>query len=600
MHESPAAMSSAIRSFQNHNREYIPNIQATASSLLESLRAVYELRLKISTQSQSYLQRLSSAQERMVSIGPQLQEVDDLFGNSQDSYDLLKEVETLTEGYGEGLQEGFRRGLWKTRRAKRLDRVKEEIASLRSQERQARKAWGEVSANGGVVWSFIDNLSDEEDPPTPTSNGLRDTDSESSVTRKDMETFILEISKSPLFESIALSLKEHLQILIASIQTPQIDVATSPLRLTTSDEISLKTREGSEIYEQLLRDKTRAEDRARNFESRVKNLEEMLHRQFRTPPRNFSPIPGMGTGSGPGSPRSQMDGFDGAVGMGMMLGGSILRTTSPDVGVLQKRIMELEREKAGMIEQLTDAEGTKRDLMANLEEQSKLFQAEREDLLREKHDLERDAERFEAEINRFEEMVPKMESEMDALRKGKQTLLREMNLLQTESGAKIKELEDAKATSEDKLLALQRDGEKTAAEQERITGEWRKASSAAENAQEELEKVRRLSDEHKVDHKKMQQLEEAVRIAEEELERAKAERETASQEQLSLLNSAREEIVGLRERIADILGLEKRKWETDSLIHAIGQKLAAKDQRVTEVPSSLYNTNTSPTEPSPL
>jgi len=81
----------------------------------------------------------------------------------------------------------------------------------------------------------------------------------------------------------------------------------------------------------------------------------------------------------------------------------------------------------------------------------------------------------------------------------------------------------------------------------------------------------------------MQELEKAIKEAKDDLARARAERETASREQLSVLNALREEIDGLRERIADIIGLEKRKWETDSLIHAVRQKLAASDQRLTEV-----------------
>ena len=77
--------------------------------------------------------------------------------------------------------------------------------------------------------------------------------------------------------------------------------------------------------------------------------------------------------------------------------------------------------------------------------------------------MERELERRETEITQHEE-------EVETLRKGRQTLLREMNLLQTESGAKIKELEDAKNVAEDRVAALERDGENAAAETERITG----------------------------------------------------------------------------------------------------------------------------------
>ena len=513
----------------------------------------------------------------MVSIGPQLAEADELFGHSQESYDLLHEVEILAEGYGEGLLEGFRRGLWKIRRTKRLERVKEEISMLRQQERRARKAWGDVSASGGVVWGFVTDLSDDDDDiASPISNGVGDTDGDS-VSRKDIEMYISSLSKTPLFEKVAMSLKEHLSILIMSVQSsPQIDVATSPLRLESSDEmLSLKTREGPAVYEQLLRDKTRAEERARNFESRVKNLEEMLHRQFRTPPRNFSPIP---VGSGPSSPRNTTDGFDDP-----LLGRSLIRTGSPDVSALQKRIQELEREKADLVDRFTETAGTKSDLMANLEEQTKMFQREREDLVRKTNELEREVERCETEINRFEELVPKMESELETLRKGRQTLLREMNLLQTESGAKIKELEDARTAAEDKMAVLEREGETATAEQKRIIDELRDASTAAENATLELEKIRRLSDEHKVEHDRLEQLEEDLRLAKQRTSSIESEKAAAVAEHADVVSALRNELSILRERIADILGLDKRRWETESLLHAIGQKLASKDQHISEV-----------------
>jgi autophagy-related protein 11 len=575
MHESPAAVSSSVRSFQNHTREYIPNIQAATSALLNSLKAAAELRQSVSVQSQSYLQRLSSAQERMVSIGPQLAEADDLFGDSHESYEVLHDVQTLAEGYGEGLLEGFRRGLWKVRGSRRLEKAREEIALWRAQEQQARKAWGDINSQGGVIWSFVDELSgDEMESPSPISNS--DGDGEALVTRKDIEMYISSLSKTPLFEKVAASLKERLSVLVMSIQSPQIDVATSPLRLQLSDDTPfLKTREGSEVYEQLLRDKTTAEERARNFESRVRNLEEMLHRQFRTPPRNFSPVP---TGSGPSSPRLPMDGFDETY-----LGRSVLRTNSPDIAVLQKRVQELEREKQEMYDRFTETEGTKSDLMANLEEQTKLFQAEREDLVRKANGLEREVERCETEISRFEELVPKMETEMDSLRKGRQTLLREMNLLQTESGEKIKELEEAVSTAKVKVTALEHAGENAAAETARITGELRKASSAADNAHKELEIVRRLSDEHKTEHQRLEQLEKELQSRKEAAAINESKKAVADAETAKVVAALREEMATLREGLADTLGLEKRHWDTESLMHAARQKLAMDNQCIAEV-----------------
>ena len=84
------AISASLRSFQNHSREYVPNIQEAAKSLLRDLESAYRRRATVSKQSQTYLQRLSSAQERMVSIGPRLAEADDFFASSQQMYNLLR------------------------------------------------------------------------------------------------------------------------------------------------------------------------------------------------------------------------------------------------------------------------------------------------------------------------------------------------------------------------------------------------------------------------------------------------------------------------------------------------------------------------------
>jgi DNA repair exonuclease SbcCD ATPase subunit len=562
------ASSASTRSFQNHTREYIPNIQNASTSLLRNLESAYKRRNAVSMQSQTYLQRLSIAQERMVSIGPRLAEADDFFTSSQKSFDLLQEVETLAKQYGEGLLEGFRRGLWKVRRAKKIERARQEIALLRAHERQARKAWGEVSSDAnGVIWGFMEELSEDEDT-SASMNGVAEDSDSSPVSRKDIEKYISTISKAPLFETAEQSLKDHLSVLLISIQA-QNDVGTSPLRQDSSDgELPpFKTREGSEIYEQLLQDKTRAEERARNFESRVKNLEEMLHRQFRTPPRHFTPIPTNTTTT----LQHRTDLFDEP-----LLGGSVIRTQSPE---LTKRIQDLEREKSELLDRINDTERTKNDLLANLEEQTKLFQVEREDLVRKQHGLERDLERREQEITTYD----KMEEEMELLKRGKQTLLREMNLLQTESGAKIKELEDAKNFAENRVSELEKDGESAAADVERITGEWKKASSAVDDANVELEKFRRLSDEHKAEHDRLEQLEKELQAAQEKIKEIEEEKKAAVEDQSTAVNAIRYELSTLRDRIVDILGLEKRRWETESLLHAISQKLAAKDQRVIDV-----------------
>jgi chromosome segregation ATPase len=158
-----------------------------------------------------------------------------------------------------------------------------------------------------------------------------------------------------------------------------------------------------------------------------------------------------------------------------------------------------------------------------------------------------------------------------------------MNLLQTESGAKIKELEEAKVAVEVRVRSLEKDGESAAAEQERITGEWRKASTAAEDAHIEIDKFRRLSDENKVEHDRLHEVQEKLRTATAKLGDLEQQQKTMEEQNSMAVKVLHNELSTLRDRIADILGLEKRRWETDSLLHAVTQKLATKDQKVNEV-----------------
>ena len=493
---------------------------------------------------------------------------------SAQDYAALQGIEGLARGYGEALLEGFRRGLWKLRRAKKIERTKQEIALLRAHERRARKAWADTTADEtGIQWSLSTDLSDDDDRESPTTSVNGDSTSDTdpgTVSRKEIEKYISTISKSPLFHPTSENLKEHLSILLASLQSAQIEVGTSPLQTSEHDLPSLKTREGSGIYEQLLQDKARAEEKARNFESRVKNLEEMLHRQFRTPPRNFSPIPVVHS-SASTSPQPRSEGtFEEP-----MLGRSI-HALPLDA---QKRISVLEGERDMLAGRLGEVEGTKNDLMANLKEQTKLFQIEREDLRRKNTDLERELERRETDVER----VVEMEEELESLRKGRQTLLREMNLLQMETGAKIRELEEAKAGAEERVVTLEENERTAAAETERMTGELRKASVAADDAIVELEKVRRLSDEHKAEREKLESVVEELREAKGIIGRFEAEKMMIQQGHLAELNDVRGELAALRDCVVATLGLEKRRWETESLIHAVRQKAASKDQQATEV-----------------
>ena len=99
------------------------------------------------------------------------------------------------------------------------------------------------------------------------------------------------------------------------------------------------------------------------------------------------------------------------------------------------------------------------------------------------------------------------------------------------------------------MMALEREGETAAAEQERINGELRKASTAAENASLELEKVRRLTDEHKVEQDRLEKLEDDLRLAKQKTANVESEKAAAQAQHADAVNSLRNELSALRERI---------------------------------------------------
>jgi len=154
-----------------------------------------------------------------------------------------------------------------------------------------------------------------------------------------------------------------------------------------------------------------------------------------------------------------------------------------------------------------------------------------------------------------------------------------------ETGAKIRELEEAKGQAEMRVAALEANERTVVAETERITGELRKASIAADDAVVELEKVRRMSDEHKAEREKLEAVVDELQVAKSIIAAFEAEQTTIQQANSAALSAVREELGSLRDCIVSTLALEKRRWETESLIHAIRQKAASKDQHATEVQS---------------
>jgi len=363
-------------------------------------------------------------------VNPQIQKMDSAYQEEDEHSRLLSLVIRFPRIYGALLVECVRRREWSEKFANDSKRVAEEFALLREDEEKRRKKW---QRNTGTYLPFDleDNTSEIMRAELTTrgdfSGGLP------RISRQDVESFLSVIQNIEGLDSVVKEVKQLYQDLdrplgrrskrlkgfkFGSIHEANLGVS------------SIFGRNEEEDVKILREDKQNLMERIKGYESRIRKLEDLLHRG-RTSGSNTYQVTGSSTPQQPSTPQP------GQVSFPTSITGPLLSSDRPGSPATIRRISaenadksmvarisaleaelaaekeltaQLQRDASSRVDlekamttRMALADETKRDLVANLEDMGQQHIVERRVLEKEIEELRQKLDEAYEEMDRIEE-----------------------------------------------------------------------------------------------------------------------------------------------------------------------------------------------------
>ncbi|KAJ5888006.1 hypothetical protein N7495_008047 [Penicillium taxi] len=386
----------------NHTQNLLPSLLELGGDIQHALEQAVRRRSAAEKTALQHMRTISFIESRLADAHAQLVNLD----VKSNAFDILYSVFQMPMTYGSILIECVRRREWGVKIKADSLSLAEEMAILRDEEQNRRKKW---LKNMGDYVSFGDSA-------TPGIEvNLQGQDEEwPEVNRKEIEIYIEELRSKNSLTNIVNDLSQRFKDLDAPSrqQRRRAKAAFKNGSVFDLGRSSMLLR-GDDMVQSLQQDKTKLEERLKGSESRIRKLEDLLHRQshFSRPSSgNFGP-------DFPSSPASPYP--DTLSRRSSVSSRRVSMTQSPEDRALVQRIVALEAElaveretvqrlhKDAQAERQTnsdkyqEAQSTKQDLIGNLEARQREFEDERKYLETEMKKLRLRAEEVEEELDRL-------------------------------------------------------------------------------------------------------------------------------------------------------------------------------------------------------
>lgn len=414
-------VSQASKSALLHTKNFLPNLSKRSLEMDGILRSATEIRNAIAVESLDIM-RLIASLTSMVSEANAAFTALDLDGQAFDAFHVLCMVNALPITYASFLAEAVRRREWNDKVKSDSSTLANEMSSFQDEEVKRRRKW--QKATGTALWG--DKV--ENKVAGLEVKLLGEEDNWPRVTRQDLRELLETLQAKDATSGIAGEVAKIISDL--SNPTKQQNKRAKAFKAGSIHEAALGrsallVRGDDDILRGIQEEKQKTENKLKTAESRIRKLEDLLHRQSqmnRVPSGNIfppsgNPSPDLQTHANPfSSPR---------------LADDVLRRSSvssrrfsanqgPDEKAFQQKLLSLEadliaeRERAAGLEreisvrrtaadtmqsQVEEANSTKKDLMENFEAQQREFIEERKSL--------------ESEIKRLKAKLEELEDEMD-------------------------------------------------------------------------------------------------------------------------------------------------------------------------------------------
>lgn len=428
--DSQRDVAQASKTASNHTERLVPNLKKRAKEMDELVQYATQARNTVASDSIDFMKAISN----ITSLHGNVKDQVNILNQSEDdltTFDYLRLIQQLPYMYASFLAESIRRHDWNDKIKTDSSTLANEMALFQDEESKRRRKWWKMvgstygpGLDSNVMGLEVSVLGDDNSWPV--------------VSKDDLEGFLQTLRGQDTEESIIEDVSQLIQELNAP--TKQQSKRLKAFKNGSVHEAALgrsglMIRGDDDLMRTLQDDKSRLESKLKTAESRVRRLEDLLHRQSQTsrPGSLFQPQTQFGHERNGSSTSIQ----------------STQRPTSAGHDALTRRVAELEKElreekqrssqiqqdlssradqHKDMTDQIQEVNSTKKDLLENMEALKKEFDEERKSLEGEVKLLRARLEDTEDEIEQFgesrdkekasyEDRVQQLEADLERINK---------------------------------------------------------------------------------------------------------------------------------------------------------------------------------------
>ncbi|KAF6225858.1 hypothetical protein HO133_009860 [Letharia lupina] len=443
---APNSIVKASKIGHSHKTSLLPSLLQTNEEINRILVQTIERKEQVSKASVQTLQDIAKVQSSVGSVHHKLANLDVEAGSEQ-TFDLLNFVTRLPSLYGSLLIECVRRREWSEKMISDSSSLVEEMATYKEEEARRRKKWVK-DMNGAVDLGSLDDMALGIEV-----NVQAQKQKWPNVSRSDITAYVQRLRELGDMHGHVKEVEDAFK----TLDTPSKQQArrakafkNGSVHEAAYGRTSLLLRGDDEVIQAMRNDKLKVEDKLKSADSRIRKLEDLLHRQSPRP----SSASGFPPSSGPTFERyttSPVINLSSALSKAREPGSRRSSVSSriyplnndPEEKSLAQRIVTLEAELATEKAQSADLEmkaaarsnaedmlksqvreaiSTKEDLLGNLEAQEREFSHERHLLEDENNKLKVKLEEVEDEFDRVldsrehDDRIHTLEEELERLK----------------------------------------------------------------------------------------------------------------------------------------------------------------------------------------
>ncbi|KAJ9610197.1 oligomeric, coiled-coil, peripheral membrane protein [Cladophialophora chaetospira] len=414
MQENQKSLIAASRKAATHTRELLPALQGVVAETVQASLGASEARNTASKEWYSTLQTISSIQSRLAELQSAITNLD---FQDNDNFAALNRVFQLPLVYGATLVEATRRSEWTEKMRTEVDTLHEDLSQQTEEEQRRRKKWA-ASHN-----EFLNEDMNAKDALIDLKASAP-RNSWPFVSRDEIFAWVDDLRALGIDDAVQ-SVMQRMKDLDAPVRKQK----PKPFKNGSIHDLSQSAalRNGDEVRG-LQDDKARLEEKLRASDSRVRKLEDLLHRQSQlSRPASGIFQPGSAadferqTTPSPSALHRPSDlSRRSSVSNRRMSNNQDDKSLVQKIITLESQIQKLQdeahaerRSSTESRDKMQEAELVKRDLMANFEAQKQEFEEERQLLDDEVHRLKVKLEEAEEELDRLNDSRDHFHKEQD-------------------------------------------------------------------------------------------------------------------------------------------------------------------------------------------